>query len=202
MNAPTITPEDDRRFVMVVYDIPQKSHIQNPSDKLKRFAFRINLSCWIMPQYRLPFALIDSLKARGADVEVVRFDLNEEKAIRALAKKALAREVQELRESLADKLPEKMAEVQRMIEANEHTSETGEEALKGLDSFIKMRLWRAKRSIESAMEAATVFALTQDVSELFDAARADIAATNERFLAAHAQKTIESANGKAQKARA
>lgn len=201
MNAPKITPEDDRRFVMLVYDIPQKSHIQNPSDKLRRFAFRINLSCWIMPQYRVPLALVDELKGAGADVELVRFDLNEEKTIRTLARKALAKEVQALRESLTDSIPEKLAEVQKMIETNEHATEQGQEKVKSLDSFVKMRLWRAKRSLESAMEAATVFALTQDVSELFDAARADLAATNERFLAAHAQKTIESSKT-GQKARA
>lgn len=55
-------------YSVLVYDIPTvPSQIQNPSVNLRRMCVRINLSCWLVKNGRIPFQVIEDLN-RGIGV--------------------------------------------------------------------------------------------------------------------------------------
>lgn len=76
MSATTETTTTELRASMLVYDIPAKSKVANPSDQLRRFGFRANLSCWVIPTASLPHNLITELRESGVNAKVVPFDVS------------------------------------------------------------------------------------------------------------------------------
>lgn len=84
----TITNQDSNaqlKASLILYDIPQGATIKdeksgkerpldNPSGKLRRFAVRINLSCWVCPSHAVPLPVLEELGRAGAVWHVVPFD--------------------------------------------------------------------------------------------------------------------------------
>jgi hypothetical protein len=94
------------RAVMLTYDIPSDSEIDNPSGELRRIGFRSNLSCWVIPEGSLPLTLIHTLRTEGrADVDIVKFDASEGPRLVQLAirnmRKELEGQIQRTKENLA-----------------------------------------------------------------------------------------------------
>lgn len=92
--APSIDPNNLRACLMI-YDIPSShSDYRNPSGILRRIGFRANLSCWVIPEANIPYALIAHMREHAnANVDVVRFDAAEGPRLVRMAIDAIHREV-------------------------------------------------------------------------------------------------------------
>jgi hypothetical protein len=81
---------------MLVYDIPSRlKNLRNPSGQLRRFGFRANLSCWVIPTGNLPHNLIDNLRTAGVNVKIQPFDVGAGPALVAWALEEIRKEIQE-----------------------------------------------------------------------------------------------------------
>lgn len=161
---------------MLVYDIPQGSKIPNPSDVLRRRGVRINLSCWIIPDDRVPFTLIDELKKGGAVVYTVHYDTMELDKIKALAFDLLKQEVARIRATLGATLAKSII---RYAKAKEQSSADG---VNSTTQYVKFGLRRAKHHLNSAQESATAFDILADANDLFNALRFELATQTELWF--------------------
>lgn len=82
------------RVQMLVYDIPETSDLQNPSAELHRRGIRLNLSCWAIPDGRVPWSLLSELSQGGATWYMVQFAQEEEVKICEMVVRSLTREVE------------------------------------------------------------------------------------------------------------
>lgn len=67
----------DLRPCLLVYDVPTRSGVANPSARLRRIAFRVNLSAWVIRESDVPRAYLARLATRGVKWRIVRFDPSE-----------------------------------------------------------------------------------------------------------------------------
>lgn len=81
------------RASLLIYDIPQRSNLANPSPFLRRMAVRANLSCWIIPTHLIPYSYLNELADGGATWHVVQFDTNESEKLLKMARESIAREM-------------------------------------------------------------------------------------------------------------
>src|SRR5438552_1177899 len=82
----------DLRACLLIYDIPERSAVANPSRFLRRLAVRVNLSCWVIPEGDVPYARLNEMATGGATWHVVRFDAAEAGKLVAMAAAAIRRE--------------------------------------------------------------------------------------------------------------
>lgn len=188
--------------VLFVYDIPSKSDLPNPSNQLKRIGIRVNLSCWVIPESRVPYDLIRELDAGGATTEVVRFDESEREKLERLAKNALIAECGRVQKAFETSLAtaemaladdEERYEQRRMMgipaigttpSEDEPTPEDKRE------KRAKAAMNRAKRSLEAAKECAIAFDLLADVEELIAGTANAVKAEFDVFFAAETQPLV------------
>lgn len=81
--------------VMMFYDIPKDADIPNPSAEFRQFAFRINLSCWIIHEGDLPRAAhtLDRIRRVGGDWHTLPVAESGEDKIVGLAAKYINHEI-------------------------------------------------------------------------------------------------------------
>lgn len=81
--------------MMMFYDIPEQADIPNPSAEFRQFAFRINLSCWIIHEGDLPRAAftLDSIRRVGGDWHTLAVASEDEDKVVGLATKYINREI-------------------------------------------------------------------------------------------------------------
>lgn len=78
--APSMTTEEinaaaaGMQLTMLMYDIPERAEIANPSGRLRMIGVRLNLSVWIVPTASIPYNLINQLQNAGADVHTADYD--------------------------------------------------------------------------------------------------------------------------------
>lgn len=163
----------DGKYVELIYDIPDQSGIANPSAKLRKRGFRINLSCWIFQTGHLPVDYIETLIEKGADVEVLPFTLETRETVLRLAKKAMDKEVGEIRALLSEavaKASTKYDEAKRL--------ESADLVLKA-DTYFKGRLREAKKKLADANACALHFDVLGDIEAVFKGLSSSIAAEQE-----------------------
>lgn len=80
---------------LLIYDIPERSNVPNPSDDLRPMAVRVNLSCWVIREGDIPYHLLNDMKAGGASWHVVKFDAGEAGKLAAMAIEALKRDTRD-----------------------------------------------------------------------------------------------------------
>lgn len=94
-------------FSMLIYDIPERSGVQNPSRHLRRMAVRLNLSCWLVRSDRLPNHVLVELSQGGASWHVLPFAETASGSAKEIAKERLQVEISEatkrLRKAIATK---------------------------------------------------------------------------------------------------
>ena len=78
---------------LLIYDIPDDSEAQNPSRQLRRVAVRVNLSCWVILERLIPYALLAEMESLGCEWHVVRFDTDETDKLVKMTARALRRDV-------------------------------------------------------------------------------------------------------------
>lgn len=90
------------RPVLFTYDIPddateivrgKERPFYNPSDYLRTFAVRLNLSCWVMNEGDVPHALISRMLDAGCDPYVFEFNPNEAGKLVGAAVATLKKEI-------------------------------------------------------------------------------------------------------------
>lgn len=163
-----LTP--DTRFALLVYDIPSASKLRNPSDLLRRFGARINLSCWVLPTKNLALLPIKEWEEKDATVEIVEFEEHEREKVLALARRSIARDVDEM-QAYVDRT---VAEVRRRfarVRGLATGSEERDEAFARAKQFAYVAVYRAKNTADAAEEASLHFALTGEVAPMVAALR-------------------------------
>lgn len=83
---------------LMVYDIPQRSGLLNPSNELWGYGFRLQYSGWVLMRSHMPYTLINELIDGGAKVDILDFSSSE---TGGMAKRAADSIRQEIRDSLA-----------------------------------------------------------------------------------------------------
>lgn len=61
-------------LVLLIYDIPEDSEIGNPSGIFRRFAIRLNKSCWLMNENDIPYSLLHQWTQNEIVWHVIRQD--------------------------------------------------------------------------------------------------------------------------------
>lgn len=96
----TVSPIDESKIAgldlhLLVYDIPSKADVYNPSWFLRRRGFRVNLSCWVLPAAKIPYTELAELTEAKVRWRVFRFDAGEAPALVAEALRVIRAEVAE-----------------------------------------------------------------------------------------------------------
>lgn len=171
------------RHCMVVYDIPSvkkvAERIANPSGMFRRFGFRANYSCWIVPEHNLPLMPLDELKEKGAKVEVVRFDESEYDKIMGMARSALREEAAGIRGTLQTTVHGIKTRYREALETRQ-PSDLDKAAL-----YHYLNLRRIKQLMVSIQECCMAFDLTGDFADLFDALRKSISVADREAFDLH-----------------
>lgn len=80
---------------LLIYDIPERSSVPNPSARLRSVAVRVNLSCWVIREGDIPYALLNEMALGGATWHVVRFDASEGVKLVGMAVEAIERDIRD-----------------------------------------------------------------------------------------------------------
>lgn len=145
---------------LLIYDIPERSGIPNPSRRLRSMAVRINLSCWVIPQGDIPYALLNGMAERGATWHCVKFDANEGERLVAMAIDSIKRDIR----LTLDRARTSSARVNRRLDVAADTVE-GQDAI---DAHTRARkdasqvVSRLRRMLRDYEAVATRFGITRD----------------------------------------
>jgi hypothetical protein len=135
---------------MLFYDIPSNSGIPNPSRHLRSRGVRVNLSCWVLPESRVPYALLNELSQEGATWHVVRFDPAEAHKLARMAFESLRKEAENA--------------VRRAMRSEEnaqaHAEERGPEAYR---LWVERSVRRAEAILNDLTTGAQALGLTFDI---------------------------------------
>jgi hypothetical protein len=171
--------DQDIKFIQLVYDIPQASRFPNPSNRLRWFAFRVNLSCWTMHARRFPYALIDSmdrfnetcLPEHRIHYEVFPYHNIAEDGIKESCKRALEKEAHHVHGNLILALHRATKAYDKAME-DAQGGEFGITQRQRVDISVtrekrmKTALVRAAKALNAAVQAAEAFDQSENVAEL------------------------------------
>jgi hypothetical protein len=99
MSETTTTKANESAACLLIYDIPDNAPIQNPSGLLRRFAIRVNLSCWVIRERDVnhPDVLrcLQNMQANGATWHTVKFQIGETDKLVEMAIESVRRDVRQ-----------------------------------------------------------------------------------------------------------
>lgn len=82
---------------LLIYDIPDASPVANPSGVLRRFAVRVNLSCWVIREAHVNhptvLQLLNRMREGGATWHTVKFEVGETEKLVDMAVTAIRNDV-------------------------------------------------------------------------------------------------------------
>jgi hypothetical protein len=174
--------EAGTRYALLVYDIPSKVYIPNPSALLRRWGARVNKSCWVLPTANVALVPLKEWVEKGAIVEVVEFGEHEVEKVVAIARRAITGEVESMQRfvgTLVAKVRARFAKASALPTGSPERAE----AMKDADQYVYAALYRAKGVADAAEEAALHFAITGEVAALVEALRKSIKAQSATFYA-------------------
>lgn len=99
------------RPCLLIYDIPEDSDLENPSGFLYRRGVRVNLSCWVIPEERIPYWRLNQLREGGATWHVVRFADDQTETILTMVRESLAKQAEEARQRAEQSFANAQAEM-------------------------------------------------------------------------------------------
>lgn len=138
------------RASLLIYDIPEKSNLANPSPFLRRIAFRANLSCWVIPTHMIPYNRMNTLAEGGATWHVVQFDTTEAEKLTKMAHEAIARDMR-----LA--LARARRSMQTAANAYENPEDGETPTIANFEERVERAVRRAEAVLEDLKHAAGVF---------------------------------------------
>jgi hypothetical protein len=148
---------------LLIYDIPENSDVRNPSPRLRTRAVRVNLSCWVIQEGDIPYALLNEMRAGGATWHVVRFDPSESGKLIAMAREALIRDI---RDAMRRATRSSDNAAQR-IEGGENTPETRADYARRIRPIVR----RLTRLLRDTIQAAERFGIEGEELSILDAHR-------------------------------
>lgn len=88
---------NESQAMLLVYDIPEDADMDNPSAEFRRFAFRINLSCWIIQRGDMCLAshTLNRIREVGGNWHSLPFADEGNDTIIGLAAESIKKEIQE-----------------------------------------------------------------------------------------------------------
>lgn len=183
----------DLQPCLLVYDVPTRLKIANPSGRLRRLAFRINLSCWVIRRTSIPYAYLNRIANQGVKWRVVSFDAGEAANLVSMAIENIKSEIREAvrRAKKAD---------QRAEDARGNNEIGDEDHAKAARTNVK----RLKKTLQDLRHAASQFGIHESSIGYADAV-ASVAAIDAGMkakcaayanLATHARK-LRTAEGNA-----
>lgn len=145
-------------FFWIEYDIPDASGVENPSYEFRRIGFRSTLSCWIVPEDRIPWNTINGMLSRGCTVNIVKFDSSEVGKIIDMANRALQRDVKQIVEASERACRKAQTKYEERRAAAQDATEA-EKALKAYERRTAASARQAQRLLAAAEEAAEALKL-------------------------------------------
>jgi hypothetical protein len=143
---------------LLIYDIPDTADIPNPSNRLRRIAVRVNLSCWVVREGDIPYNYLHWLKEQGATWHVVKFDTDENEKLVKMALDSIRKDIRlsiQRAKASADSAGCKLNDPDM----------TPEDKSKRYDSVTRATIKRLKETLNSLSAAAKLFGITdRDIS--------------------------------------
>lgn len=146
---------------LLIYDIPERSEVANPSGKLRRVAVRINLSCWVIREGDIPYYLLDEMRQGGATWHVVRFDAAEGGKIVGMAIAAMKKE-----------LKDAIDRARAALEAASQRVQDGRDSAAEFEQRVRANIRRHRQLIQDLTAAAQRFGIDAGAAGIGDAATA------------------------------
>lgn len=153
------TKNNTMQVSLLLYDIPETSKYPNPSGVLRRRALRVNLSCWIVDQQRIPWTILEEMTSSNVDWHLWDFDSGATQKILQKACISMRRELEENAAREKDSLDR--AERQRDEVLNNPES-THTDVVRANNKYEKDRtliLKRSEKLVKDLEEAANSFNL-------------------------------------------
>jgi hypothetical protein len=192
---------------MLIYDIPDalSEVCPNPSGQLWPVGFRLNKSCWVLPQASLDSSTVRELLAHwsnypGVECHIIPYAERALKQIREIAAEKIRQRVVEIHTSFITRLDAASERLQRArAELDQVSRETPDvvsqqdydrlNAIK--DNNVRAILKQSAASLEAAITCARLFDEEENVADLFQGLRQAI---NSQVLSFNA--LMASKNGK------
>jgi hypothetical protein len=151
MTSPESQAKSKLRACLVIYDIPERSTVRNPSKRFRRCGARVNLSCWVIPEANIPWNTLQGIEEGGGNWHVVRFADEESEKLVQMAEKAILADLERAIRSMEKSL----------TRAQERLNSDGEDAydLKTYEGRMKSVLQSTRKTIDALQVAATNFEL-------------------------------------------
>ncbi len=174
----------DFRCVALSYDIPSANQVENPSGLLRRFSYRFNLSCWIMPEGRIPYDLLAAWDTADINYRTYKLDKGETDKVKEDAKKAIDAETRRIHASLIESIGDAQAIYDAAI-AEVQDLQTGDATqarlMKAREDKVRAALKRAGEGLNAAVECAQVFDQTENVKDAIEGLRLAIASQQDAY---------------------
>lgn len=170
-------------MVMLTYDIPQLSDFPNPSGELRRYAVRVNLSCWIIPEAKVDPDLLSRLEAANINYHLLHFATKEVDKIKEIARKALEGETARIHGSLLKTIDRATTRFNEAVDALGNLTDEADMLGHTLDreKRLKKALERAGEQLNAAVECAIAFDETENTEHLIQGMREAIASHTATF---------------------
>lgn len=183
---------------MLIYDIPSSKNQEcpNPSSLLWWYGFRLNKSCWVLPEKGLNSSKVQNLlshwKQHGIEVHIIPYAEHALAQIRAIARTKLEEEIRRVHTSLitriasaSDRLQEAMTE----LEAQEDTTQKERDLVASKrDNEVRAILEKSAEGLKASIACAEAFDETETVSDLIKGLRQAIRSEQATFNALMRQK--------------
>jgi hypothetical protein len=195
---------------MLIYDIPDalSESCPNPSSQLWPVGFRLNKSCWVLPQASLDSSTVRELLAHwanypGVECHIIPYAERALAQIREIAAEKIRQRVVEIHTSFITRLDAASERLQRArAELDQVSRETPDvisqrdydkvEASK--DSNVRAILKQSASALEAALTCARLFDEEENVADLFEGLRQAINSQVLSFNALMAQKNGKRSN--------
>jgi type II secretory pathway component PulM len=182
---------------MLIYDIPDalSEVCPNPSGQLWPVGFRLNKSCWVLPQASLDSSTVRELLAHwanypGVECHIIPYAERALTQIREIAAEKIRQRIVEIHTSFSERLEKARAELDEVAkETPDVVSQRDYEKLNTTkDNNVRSIIKQSAASLEAALTCARLFDEEENVADLFEGLRQAINSQVLSFNALMAQK--------------
>lgn len=184
-------------IVMLIYDIPVVKNAQcpNPSHILWWYGFRLNDSCWVLPEKGINSPAVQELlthwKQHNISTYVIPYAEKALSQIRAIASEKLRQEIIRAHTSLIQRIGsanERLETARKEMEQKEKegqevTEKDREKADSYRDNTVRSIIKAAGESLNASVSCAQMFDETESVESLLEGLRQAIRSEAEAFNA-------------------
>jgi hypothetical protein len=162
---------------MLIYDIPAvlNSECPNPSGLLWHYGFRLNKSCWVVPQDGLNSSPVQKLlnhwSKYSIEVHLIRYHPDEVKNIKDKCRTKLEEEIRKQHTSLIKRLDnasKRLEEARKELDPTIHTNEV-EQVESKYANDVRLIMRDSIDAFQAALDCARMFDETENTKDLFKA---------------------------------